>query len=328
MILAGDIGGTNTRLALFRHADGALERLAERCYPSREHSDFTRLLGRFCAELDGPALAAACFGIAGPVRGGRCQATNLPWVIDAAELCAVLGTRVTLLNDLEAHAWALDGLGAEDVEQLAAGDPDPRGNAALIAAGTGLGEAGLVWDGRRRLPFATEGGHTTFAPRDELEAKLAGFLRRRFEHVSWERVLSGPGLVAIHDFLGELRGEVSPSWLAEEMASGDPAAAITSAALAERSELACDALELFVSLYGAEAGNLALKVMATAGVWIGGGIAPKILPRLRGPRFLESFRAKGRLKPVLEAMPVAVILCDDTALDGAARCAASGLQEE
>lgn len=326
MILAGDIGGTNTRLALYERAAGTPRRVRLHSYLSREHGDLGELLNDFC--VGAGTVSAACFGIAGPVRGGRCQATNLPWVIDAAVLGRSLGTeRVALLNDLEAHAWALDGLAPAEVRVLAPGAPDPEGNAALIAAGTGLGQAGLAWDGRHRRPFATEGGHSTFAPRDTLERKLSAFLERRFEHVSWERVLSGPGLVAIHEFLSELRSEPAPSWLAEEMRSGDPAAAIAHAGLGGRSEVASDALDLFVTLYGAEAGNLALKTMATAGVWVGGGIAPKILPRLEEPRFLAAFSAKGRMRPLLEAMPVAVILSDDTALDGAARYAGAELLE-
>lgn len=325
-LLAGDIGGTNTRLASFEVADGTDLRLArEEAYPSREHADFRALVESFLAgEPEHPDRA--CFGIAGPVRDGRAKVTNLPWTVDAAELAAELAIpRVALLNDLEAFAWALEALPASSLEVLAPGEPAAEGNAALISAGTGLGEAGLAWDGRRRRPFATEGGHASFAPQGELEISLLRYLGRRYGHVSWERVVSGPGLVGIHEFLREHRRTPAPGWLAEELAAGDPAAAISKAALEGRDEIAAEALDLFVRGLGAEAGNLALKVMATAGVYLGGGIAPKILPRLRQPAFLEAFRAKGRMQPLLEAMPVTVVSEDGAALLGAARYAAQEL---
>jgi len=238
-------------------------------------------------------------------------------------MASALGLRhVWLLNDLEASAHGIDALAPEDLLILHPGVADAAGNAALIAAGTGLGEAGLYWDGRRHRPFASEGGHATFAPTTDLETALHAHLRARFGHVSWERILSGPGLVHLYTFLRAHRRAGEPAWLTEEMAAGDAAAAITRAGLDGRSPVCSEALDLFVTLYGREAGNLALKLMATGGVYVGGGIAPRIQARLRGPAFVDAFRAKGRMASLLEAIPVRVILQDAAPLLGAARYAA------
>jgi glucokinase len=318
VILAGDIGGTSTRLALFDVTGGALRAAARERYPSRNYPGLSEIVREF-ASAHRQMPDAACFGIAGPVREGRVETPNLPWVIDAAALATQFALpRVTLLNDLEANAWGVFTLGDDDFATLAQGIPAADGNAAIISAGTGLGEAGYHWDGAHLRPFASEGGHADFAPHDELTIELYRWLYRRHGHVSWERVVSGPGLVNIYTFLRDTkRGEESGA-LAEVMRAGDPAAAISKSALDESSELAVAALDLFVALYGAEAGNLALKMKASRGVWIGGGIAPKILPRLTRPGFLEAFRDKGRFHAFLEAIPVRVILNDETALRGAA----------
>jgi glucokinase len=318
MILAGDIGGTSTRLALFEAWDGAVRAVAQARYPSRDFPGLSEIVRAFAAAHP-QRVDDACFGIAGPVREGRVETPNLPWVIEASVLAAQLALpRVTLLNDLEANAWGVFTLRDDDCETLSPGAPAREGNAAIISAGTGLGEAGYHGVGSSLQPFASEGGHADFAPRDELTIELFRWLQRRHGHVSWERVVSGPGLVNIFTFLQEVKhGEVSAA-LAEAMREGDPAAAISSAALDESSELAVAALDLFVALYGAEAGNLALKLKATRGIWVGGGIAPKILPRLRRPGFLEAFHDKGRFRAFLEAIPVRVILNDSTALRGAA----------
>jgi glucokinase len=318
MILAGDIGGTSTRLALFDVTLGALRAVAHERYPSRNFPGLTEIVREFVSahpeELD-----RACFGIAGPVREGRVRTPNLPWVVEAETLARQLALpRVTLLNDLEANAWGVFTLADADFATLSDGIPANDGNAAIISAGTGLGEAGYHWDGTHLRPFASEGGHADFAPHDELTIELYRWLYRRFGHVSWERVVSGPGLVNIYTFLRDERKIAEPAALAEAMRSGDPAAAISTAALDESSELAVSALDLFVTLYGAEAGNLALKMKATRGVWVGGGIAPKILTRLKRPGFIEAFRDKGRFQAFLEAVPVRVILNDQTALRGAA----------
>ena len=319
--LAGDIGGTRTRLA-FIEVNGAQVRVEhEAVYPSRDYATFEGLLGHFLADAGFSGHAA--FGIAGPVRGRVVQTTNLPWRIDAEALQRQFGfVRCTLLNDLEATACGLPALGANDLLTLQAGAPDGCGNAAVIAAGTGLGEAGLFWDGQRHHPFATEGGHASFSPGDELEIALLRHLQQQHRHISWERVVSGMGLLSLHEFLCLYRRVAVPQWLAEEMRSGGAAAAIASAALSGRDETCSETLDRFVRLYGAEAGNLALKVMSRGGLYLGGGIAPKILPLLQGGAFLDAFLDKGRMRHLLEAMPVKVILNDRVALFGAALRAA------
>jgi len=319
MILAGDIGGTNSRLAVFDPHAGWTPAL-ERVYSSRAHGSLDEILAAF---LDEHRVRPrhACFGVAGPVRDGRCVATNLPWIVDAAGIGAQIGAPTWVINDLEANAYGLATLGPGDLELLHAGLVGARGNAAIIAAGTGLGEAGLYWDGGAHHPFATEGGHASFAPGDADDADLLRWLRARHDHVSWERLVSGPGLVALYEFLRDTGREREDPALAEAMRVDDPGAAITRAALVGGSALAEATLDWFVRLYGAEAGNLALKVMATGGVWLGGGIAPRIVPKLRDGAFMQAFLAKGRMQPLLAAMPVHVILNDRTALRGAARCA-------
>ena len=319
MILAGDIGGTNSRLAVFDPHAGWTPAL-ERVYSSRAHGSLDEILAAFLDEHRvRPRLA--CFGVAGPVRDGRCVATNLPWIVDAAGIGAQIGAPTWVINDLEANAYGLATLGPGDFELLHAGLVGAPGNAAIIAAGTGLGEAGLYWDGGAHHPFATEGGHASFAPGDADDADLLRWLRARHDHVSWERLVSGPGLVALYEFLRDTGREREDPALAEAMRVDDPGAAITRAALVGGSALAEATLDWFVRLYGAEAGNLALKVMATGGVWLGGGIAPRIVPKLRDGAFMQAFLAKGRMQPLLAAMPVHVILNDRTALRGAARCA-------
>ena len=324
MILAGDIGGTNTRLAFVEERDGRLAPRIEATFPSREHASLEAVLRKFLAANPHPVSCAA-FGIAGPVRHGRCDATNIPWVVDSVLLAKELGLeRVGLINDLEANAWGLAALEETDFAVLNEGAPDAQGNAAIVSAGTGLGQAGLYWDGATHRPFATEGGHADFAPRNRLEAELLEYLLKQFSRVSYERVVSGPGLLNVYRFLRDTgRGE-EPAWLAERMRQQDPSAVISQAALGRESELCAQALDLFVTLYGAEAGNVALKLLATGGVYLGGGIAPKILPKLQDPIFLNAFTAKGRLKPLMQAIPVRVILNDLAALLGSARFAAHG----
>jgi glucokinase len=247
---------------------------------------------------------------------------NLPWVVDAGELAGMLGlAQVALINDLQANAYGIPLLGEEDFAVLNPGRPDPAGPIAVISAGTGLGESMAVWDDTAHRPLPTEGGHADFAPRNELETELLLYLRAEFGRVSYERVLSGPGLGNIYRFLRDSRHLPENPAVVAEMGQGDAAAAIARAALAGSCPLCGQALDLFVSLYGAEAGNLALRTLATGGVFVGGGIAPKIIDRLQGPAFMLAFTAKGRLSPLLETIPVRVILNDRTALLGAGRCA-------
>jgi glucokinase len=321
MILAGDIGGTNSRLAFFADRGERLESIVEETFASREHANLQSIVKTFVSSHDLP-VDAACFGIAGPVKDGRSRAVNLAWIVDAQQLAGELHiATVELLNDLEASAYGIAMLAPEDFVQLHPGAPNAAGNAAVIAAGTGLGEAGLYWDGQQYRPFASEGGHASFAPSDPLEMELLSFLWREFGHVSWERVLSGPGLYNIYRFLRDTgRGE-EPAWLTRELQRNDPSAVISQAALGGTNALCKQALDLFVSLYGAEAGNVALKLMATAGVYVGGGIAPKIVDKLTDSTFMQAFVAKGRLKSLLEAIPVHIIMNDKAALLGAARFA-------
>jgi glucokinase len=322
VILAGDIGGTNARLACFNREGGRLLPVQEKDYPSRDYSGLDAIVRTFVAQHR-VSVEQACFGIAGPVKDGRAVTPNLPWVVDAADLSRLLGLEeVALINDLEANTYGIAALEAEDFVVLSPGAPYPQGNIAVIAAGTGLGEAGGYWDGKLHHPVASEGGHADFAPRNALEIDLLCSLIERFGHVSYERVLSGMGLLEIYTFLRDSGRGQEPGWLKEEMENTDPAAAISKAALERRSELCVQALDLFVSIYGAEAGNLALRFKATGGVFLGGGIAPKIIEKLKEPGFTEAFKAKGRLETLLEAIPVRVILNDRTALLGAARRAA------
>ncbi|MCI0411079.1 MAG: glucokinase, partial [Acidobacteria bacterium] len=322
MILAGDIGGTSTRVALFEVEGGRLVSRVQTNFASAKYPGLEAILSEFLG-ANRIQVEAACFGIAGPVRQGRVETPNLTWVVDARQLSHQLGLEtVTLLNDLESTAYGIAVLGVADFAVLQDGAPIEQGSRAVIAAGTGLGEAALHWDGKLHRPFASEGGHADFAPRDELEADLLLHLRKRFGHVSYERVVSGPGLLNFYQFLRDSGRGSEPEWLSERLRREDPSAVIATAAQEKSSDLCVLALERFVSSYGAEAGNLALKVLATGGVYVGGGIAPKILPKLKEPVFLESIVDKGRYRKLMESIPVKVILNDRTALLGAARHAA------
>ena len=321
MILAGDIGGTNARLAFFDVVDGQFRLVSASVFPSREYSGLDQIVSRF-VDTSNLHPDVACFGVAGPVRNGRVEASNLPWVIESKRLANELNLeKAMLINDLEANAWGIAALDSKDVVSLNQVKGNPTGNQAVISAGTGLGEAGMYWDGSKHHVFASEGGHSDFAPRNELELDLFRYLSGRYGHVSCERVVSGPGLVNVFQFLRDTGRGTEPQWLTDEMAHADPAAAVSRAALNGSCGLCEQALDLFVSVYAAEAGNLALKLMATGGVFLGGGIAPKMLPKLAGPLFMHAFVGKGRMQPLLETIPVKVITNDKAALMGAARCA-------
>jgi glucokinase len=325
MILAGDIGGTNTRLALVDAAAGRLRIRFEQTFPSRERTSLEAVLEEFLAQHPA-AFAKATFGVAGPVRDGRCEATNLPWVVDAKRIAKRLRLkRVGLINDLVANAHGIPLLRGRDFVTLNAGVRGARGHRALVSAGTGLGQAGMLWDGTAHRPFCSEGGHVDFAPRNLLEGELLAHLVQRHGRVSYERIVSGPGLVNVYHFLRDTGRGDEPSWLTEQLGAGDPAAVVSRQALAGKSPLCIQALDLFASVYGAQAGNLALTIMATGGVYLGGGIAPKIVQKLKEPAFMNAFTAKGRLGPLLKEIPVRVIMNPKTALLGAARHAALGL---
>lgn len=319
MILAGDIGGTKTHLGLF-DPSAPSQPVRERKYPSADYPSLLAIVRDFMSGAG--RVEAAAFGVAGPVQGERVQATNLPWLVDRGAIAPALeGAPVLLLNDVEALGYGLDALAPDDLVTLNPGAPRP-GNRAVIAAGTGLGQAVLAWNGRHHVPLATEGGHSDMAPRNDLEVDLLRYLARDYGHVSWERVLSGPGLHNLYRFLRDTgRGVESPG-LAERLRAEDPAAVISDSALAGESRLCEDALDLFCTLYGAEAGNVALESLAVNGVFVGGGIAPRILPRLRAGGFIKAFRDKGRMAALLDQIPVRVVLRPEAALWGAARHAA------
>src|SRR5438270_5474512 len=321
MILAGDIGGTHTRIALFNEEGGKLKLVLERVYPSREHKSLDEIISLFISN-ENVKVKVACFGIAGPVLHGRVSTPNLAWVVDAIQLTKLLGIEsVWVINDLQAHASGVDDLETADFVLLNKLET-AGGNAALIAAGTGLGEAGLYWDGTRRWPFPCEGGHCDFAPRNDQEIALFQYLSKKFGRVSYERVLSGPGLRNIYEFLHETGTEQQPGWLKDELAhAADPVAVISQHGIEGKAAICERALDTFVSVYGAEAGNLALKMMAVGGIFISGGIAAKIMPKLTGPAFLQAFVSKGRLQPLMETIPVRVIVNDQVGLIGAARYA-------
>ena len=321
MILAGDIGGTKTNLAYCELRGGRLACNDIESHPSKEHASLAEIVKKYVSEHD-EEITAAAFGIAGPVIDGRCEATNLPWVVDAREIAALLDIEtVGLVNDLEATAYGTLRLGKEDQFVLNEGTPLDHGSIGVIAAGTGLGEGGLVWNGSRYQALPSEGGHSDFAPRNKLEMELLQFLLQRHERVSWERVLSGPGLYALYEFFRARSEYPEPHWLKQEIDSGDPSAVVSRAGLERKDSASVEALETFVSLYGSEAGNLALTLLSTGGLYIAGGIAPKILPMIQQGSFLRSFVNKGRLSDLLTTMPVAVVLNDKTALYGAAHVA-------
>ncbi len=332
LVLGGDVGGTKTFLGIFRadgtHSGAPLELLRAEKFSSQSASGLEELIGKFLG-ADAHNIGFACFGLPGPVGGQRVKLVNLPWEVDAAALAARFGFRQAfLINDLVANAYGIGELAPDDFTVLHEGDPTVGGNMAVISPGTGLGESGIFWDGNKLTPFACEGGHSDFAPRNNTEIALLDFLLREHEHVSYERVLSGSmGIPNLYRFLRDTgRGKESQE-IAVQMQNGDPGAVITRATLDGTCPLCTQTMELFTSILGAEAGNLALKTMATGGVFIGGGIAAKILPLLRRPALLDAFFAKGRFADFMRRIPLKVILNDQAALLGAARHALHGTKE-
>ncbi len=324
-ILAGDVGGTNTRLGLFEVSKGRLRPLLEKTFLSKNYRGLENILKEFLRGKKG--IAAACFGVAGPVTQEVVIATNLPWWIDIQSLQESLGLKkMEVINDLVANAYGISVLKKNDFETLNTGKAK-KGNQALISAGTGLGEAILFWDGKQHVPSPSEGGHIEFGPRNHMEMELFNYLSERFDHVSYERVLSGEGLFHLYQFLKDSkRFGNEPPWLSEKMKEGDPAEVISGVACVKKSRLCSKALDLFASIYGAAAGNLALQVMAVGGVFVGGGIAPKIIWKLKDGTFVKAFKDKGRLARIVAPIPVRVIMNEKTALLGAASRAADLLK--
>ena len=320
MILAGEIGATRARMAAFQTEGNRLQCVVQKTYKSQEHGGLSEIISAF-VRTEGVPVHSACLGVAGPVRAGRSKISNLEWTIDSRELATQLKlTSVGLLNDLEAYAYGVDALESKDFVTLSQGAEDAEGNRAVISARTGLGVAGLFWDGFRHHPFACEGGHVDFAPKNDLETELAHYLRKKYEHVSCERILSGPGIKNIYDFLRDSKKVDEPAWLRQQItAAKDPPALISQLALERKSEICEQALTIFVSVYGSETGNCALNFMASGGVFIGGSIAAKIVPKMQDPVFMKSFLDKGRMRGLLSDMPVKIIVNDDAGLIGAAR---------
>lgn len=323
MILAGDIGGTKTNLALFEHQDNTLNIVAQHQFPSREFTTLDEVIRLFKEKSSMPSIDAACFGIAGPVIEGRCRTTNLPWDITTSGLQEHLGIqKVRLLNDLEATAYGMLYLPEDEFVDL---NPKGRimdGNRAVIAAGTGLGEAMLYYDGSAYHPIGSEGGHSDFAPLTPQQDALLKWMRNRYPgHVSFERILSGPGIYTLYEFLVESGFSAQPTSMLNIAEGQDRSAMVSECALKEHNPLCMEALRLFAEIYGAEAGNMALKTMSLGGVYIGGGIAPKILPILTNNHFMNGFLSKGRFNEMLQAMQVKVSLNSETALLGAAHFA-------
>jgi glucokinase len=327
MLLAGDIGGTKTAVGVFSAEMGSHTPLAEGEVHSADYPSLETIASEFLAKT-GLHVDRACFGVAGPVLAGRAKITNLPWIVDQASLTKELNLKaVYLLNDLEAIACAVPGLRTEDVEILSAGQPVERANIAVFAPGTGLGEAFLTWEGRSYRAHSSEGGHADFAPADEIQMRLLAFMRQRFDHVSYEHVCSGVGIPQVYDFFRDSEKTPEMPEITERIAvAGDRTKAIIQSALdpAAPSPRCLAAIETVVSIMGSEAGNLALKVLAVGGVYLAGGIPAHILPVLRSPRFLQSFRRKGRFSEMMSRIPLHMMISKV----GIAGAAAYGLAKE
>ena len=320
MILAGEIGATRTRLAAFETEGSRLQFVVAKDYRSQESEALSGILNLFIRS-EGIPVHSACFGVAGPVRNGRSKLANLAWTIDSRELAKQLKLNsVGLLNDLEAYAYGIDALESKDFVVLSEGSEDAEGNRAVLSAKTGLGMAGLFWDGFRHHPFACEGGHVDFAPTNDLQTELLVYLQKKYGRVSCERILSGPGIKSIYDFLRDMHKAEEPAWLRDQIAAAaDPSPLISRMAMEGKAAICDQALSIFVSAFGAETGNCALHYMSTGGIFIGGGIAAKIVTKMKDPAFMEAFLDKGRMETLLKDMPVKIILNDDCGLVGAAR---------
>src|ERR1700746_29596 len=320
MILAGEIGATRTRLAAFDSDGNTLNKVVEKIYMSQQETGFADIISNF-VESEGVPGHRACLGVGGPVRGGRSKISNLAWTIDSAELATMLRLKsVGLINDLEAFAYGIDGLESKDFVTLSAGTEDAVGNRAVISARTGLGVAGLYWDGFRHHPLPFEGGHSSFAPSNEIEIELLQYLHQKYGRVSCERVLSGPGIKNIYDFLRDKKKAEEPDWLHEQLRTAQDAPALISQVALENKAAICErTLSIFVGIYGSQTGDCALNFMSTGGIFIGGSIAAKIVPRMKDPIFMQSFLDKGRMQSLLRDVPVRIVLNDDSGILGAAR---------
>jgi glucokinase len=320
MILAGDIGGTKTNLGLFDVQQGKLSKVADKRYASRDHAGLEEIVKDFIS-LSGAKVNAASFGIAGPVVDYRVRAGNLPWIIDGATMAKLLGLeRVRLMNDLEAAAYGIAVMQPGDLETLYAGVPDSRAHRAVIAAGTGLGEAMLFWDGSKHVPMATEAGHADFAPHTNQHAELWKFVKSRNEFASAELILSGRGFRTVHEFL-----DPSVRHPGFDDSGVDPAPGITRMGLDGSCPVCVATLDLWIEIYGSEAGNLAVRSVARGGIYVAGGIAVRILSKLRDGRFVAAVRHKEKMQDFLAQVPIHVVLDEECPLKGAAYAAWKGL---
>ena len=325
IVMAADVGGTKTNLALFQIENGTLTLLKEKSYRTKMYKSFVEMVHDF-HDGDSPSTDGACLGVAGPVHHGKVRGTNFPWEIDREEIHEELNIPfVSVINDMEANAYGLAALDENDFDTLKNGSNIP-GNAVLISPGTGLGEAGLFWDGSHYHPFASEGGHCDFSPRNELDLEILNFLQEKYGHVSWERLISGPGILDIYAVLRNLSGKQEPQWLQEKLEKGDPSIVITETALDGKDPICIETLEVFIRFLAIESAQLALKFKATGGIYIGGGIMPNIINGINREGFCTNFIDAGRMKSLLQMVPVKIILNEKTALLGAAYYAAMSLE--
>jgi glucokinase len=320
ILLAGDIGGTKSNLAILSVNDDTLNIERNHRFPSSDYPSLNAIIHEFLKDEKGQVLAA-CFGVPGPVKEGRAKTTNLTWGVDASEIEKEFSIpQVSILNDLEANAYGIGELSPRDFAVIQEGSPEPEGNRCVVSPGTGLGEGGLYWDVKRKKyrVWACEGGHCDFGPRNELEIALLEYLIKEYGHVSYERVVSGMGIENIYKFLRDTgRGSELPE-VASEMETGNAGLIISKYADSGQCQMCVQTIEIFVSAFGAEAGNMALKTMATGGVYLGGGIPAKIFNDARSAIFIQSFNEKGRLSELMKTMPVKIVLNDQAALLGAA----------
>lgn len=319
-VLAGDLGGTKTNLSFFRGTDDGLQAMESKRYASDDFPSCIEVLKQFLTDTKQDAVDRICLGVAGPVLNGKVELTNIGWSLDTAEMQKALGIeKVSLINDLEATAYGLAGLGADDFINLHPGKLSGNGNMAIIAPGTGLGEGGLYWSGKHHYPFPTEGGHTGFAPRTETDIELLRFLTKKYGVVSWEKVVAGPAILDIYLFLRDVKHRLEPGWLAKEIADPEEApAAISQAAMEQKAEICVETMDYFVRYLAYESANLVMKIKATGGLFLGGGVPPKIATLLQEKSFYEHYLDCDRMQHLLETVPIRIVKNDKTGLIGAA----------
>lgn len=324
-VLAADVGGTKTDLALFKIDNGQLILIKNKRYATTDHMSFVESIRNFRGD-DTFTIDCACLGVAGVVDGDKVRGVNFAWEIDAKKLESDLNIkRIMLINDLHANAYGLSALEEKDFAIITEGKVN-NGNASIISPGTGLGEAGMYWDGSHYHPYASEGGHCSFSPRDGVDIELWKFLTNKYGHVSWERVISGQGIYNIYQFLRAYKGDQEPEWLSKKLHNHDPAVVISNAAKEKSDPVCVQALQLFAKYLSIESAQLALKNKSTAGIYIGGGIVPKILDLIDKNDFYNTFIQVGRMKTLLKSIPVKIVLNDKTPMMGAAYYAAMGIE--